>query len=202
MVLEHFPSMRFPLEKEYPFYVLVETSGSSKDHDYSKLESFLEKAIENGDIGDGTLAQDTTQLLNIWKIRETIPEACSKHGAVYKYDISLPANKMYEIVDIMRDRLGEKAVDVIGYGHFGDGNLHLNISTAGFSKEITDLIEPFIYQYVQEHRGSISAEHGLGAMKPQFIYYSKSYEMVNFMKSIKDLFDPEGIMNPYKLLPE
>ncbi|XP_058086759.1 D-2-hydroxyglutarate dehydrogenase, mitochondrial isoform X2 [Magnolia sinica] len=129
-----------------------------------------------------------------------ITEALAKAGAVYKYDLSLPVEQIYNIVEEMRLRLGQSA-KVLGYGHLGDGNLHLNISTPEYNDAVLAQIEPFVYEWTSKHRGSISAEHGLGLMKANEIHYSKSPETVQLMVSIKKLLDPNGIMNPYKVLP-
>ena len=93
---------------------------------------------------------------------------------------------------------------VVGYGHVGDSNLHLNVCTPGRKRptpEVTDVIEPFVYDFVREKKGSISAEHGLGQMKPAKIFHSKSKDSVGLMRQVKALFDPRGICNPYKMLP-
>ncbi|KAG0082726.1 hypothetical protein BGZ92_011452 [Podila epicladia] len=199
-----------PLQSDHDFYVLIETSGSNKDHDDEKLGNYLEGLMSNDIVQDGVVAQDTTQVRNLWAIREGIPEACSKSGAVYKYDISMPVPVLYQMVEDMRYRLekagavgdGKLVKSVIGYGHVGDGNLHLNVAAHGYNKEVTDLIEPFVYEWTAKHAGSISAEHGLGLMKASHLHYSKSPSMIGLMKRIKQLIDPNGIMNPYKYLPK
>jgi len=134
-------------------------------------------------------------------LRESIAEALQKAGAVYKYDISLPLSHFYSVVEIMRQRLQGKA-RVMGYGHVGDGNLHLNISAPTYAQDIYDLIEPFVYEYTSQQRGSISAEHGLGLMKAAHLHYSKSPASIEVMKRMKTMLDPKGILNPYKVLPQ
>jgi D-2-hydroxyglutarate dehydrogenase len=91
---------------------------------------------------------------------------------------------------------------VLGYGHLGDGNLHLNILSTKYSDKMLAQIEPFVYEWTSKQRGSISAEHGLGLMKAEKIHYSKSSEAVQLMASIKKLLDPNSILNPYKVLPQ
>ncbi|KAL0088604.1 hypothetical protein F4703DRAFT_1941787 [Phycomyces blakesleeanus] len=198
------------MENEYPFYVLVETSGSNKDHDDEKLNNYLEKMMENEVAQDGVVAQDETQIRSLWAIREGFTEALGKEPAVYKYDISMPVPKIYECVEDMRAHLTQGGVlgkpdsaviDVVAYGHVGDGNLHLNIAANRHDKKTSELIEPYLFEWVAKHKGSISAEHGLGVAKNEFLGYSKSPVMINMMKTIKNLFDPNGIMNPYKYLP-
>ncbi|PKA65552.1 putative D-2-hydroxyglutarate dehydrogenase, mitochondrial [Apostasia shenzhenica] len=201
MVLAYTEGVRNPLPASpYNFYVLIETTTSDELYDRTKLEAFLLHAMEMGLVSDGVIAQDLNQASSFWRIREGIPEGLLKAGAVYKYDLSLPIQVLYAIVEEMRARLGNTA-KVVGYGHLGDGNLHLNISTTHYDDKILSEIEPFVYEWTAKVRGSISAEHGLGLMKADKIHYSKSAETVQVMTSIKKLFDPKGIMNPYKLLP-
>ncbi|KAJ6801016.1 putative D-2-hydroxyglutarate dehydrogenase, mitochondrial [Iris pallida] len=176
MVLTHLEGVRNPFPpKLYNFYVLIETTGSDESYDRAKLEAFLLRYMEDGLISDGVLAQDMNQASSFWRIREGISEASMKMGAVYKYDLSLPVEKIYDIVQEMRTRLGHTA-KVVGYGHLGDGNLHLNISATAYDDSVLAQIEPFVYEWTSSHRGSISAEHGLGLMKANKIHYSKSTE--------------------------
>lgn len=83
----------------------------------------------------------------------------------------------------------------------GDGNVHLNVVVEEFSTEILKKIEPFIYEYTSKLKGSVSAEHGIGLRKTKYVRYSKSEEAVQLMKNIKNMMDPNGILNPYKVLP-
>ncbi|KAG0254122.1 hypothetical protein BG011_005943 [Mortierella polycephala] len=199
-----------PLEAIHPFYVLIETSGSNKDHDDEKLSNYLEGLLTDEIVQDGVVAQDTTQFKNLWAIREGITEACAKTGSVYKYDLSIPVPVFYQMVEDMRARLDQqgvlgqgKAVEcVVGFGHIGDGNLHLNIPAKGYSEAITDIIEPYVYEWTAKYNGSISSEHGLGLFKSPHLHYSKSPSMIQLMKRVKTMMDPNGIMNPYKYLPE
>ncbi|KAK5019893.1 hypothetical protein BJ546DRAFT_975601 [Cryomyces antarcticus] len=201
---------KLPLEGDHPFYCLIETSGSNTEHDSAKLEAFLEYVMGEEIVSDGVLAQDQTQMLNLWSCREGIPEVLGHWGGVYKYDLSIPISELYSLVEEMRERLTSAGlvgdsdkhpvVDVVGYGHMGDSNLHLNIPTRRFDKEVEKAIEPFVYEWVAKRNGSISAEHGLGIAKKAFIGYSRSDTMIKLMKQIKNLYDPNGIMNPYKYI--
>ncbi|XP_021718089.1 D-2-hydroxyglutarate dehydrogenase, mitochondrial-like [Chenopodium quinoa] len=200
-VLNNLEGVRNPLPPAvHNFYVLIETTGSDESYDRERLDTFLFRLMESGLILDGVVAQDINQVSSFWRIREGIPEALMKFGAVYKYDLSLPLEKMYDLVDEMRARLGNP-VKVVGYGHLGDSNLHLNITSPQYNDDILAQIEPFVYEWTSKHRGSISAEHGIGLMKANKLYYSKSPEVVQLMVSIKRLMDPNGILNPYKVLP-
>eukprot|EP01129_Flabellula_baltica_P004848 TRINITY_DN1720_c0_g1_i2.p1 TRINITY_DN1720_c0_g1~~TRINITY_DN1720_c0_g1_i2.p1 ORF type:complete len:507 (-),score=130.45 TRINITY_DN1720_c0_g1_i2:899-2419(-) len=201
-VTSHYDNLPQPLEEKHPFYLVLETAGSNAEHDLEKLNQYLEHVSEEGLIQDGTVGQDKTQNNTIWKYREFVPEAVAKMGRVYVYDISLPLDHMYEIVRVIADRMKQfPEVEVSGYGHMGDGNLHLNILAPEYADKYRDLIEPFVYEYVSNVNGSISAEHGIGQMKPEEILFSKSREEVDIMHVIKKSLDPNGILNPYKVLP-
>ena len=199
-----------PLEGEYPFYCLIETSGSNSEHDNEKLEQFLEHVMGEEIVSDGVLAQDETQAKALWGWREGITEALGHMGSVYKYDVSIPLAELYKLVEDTREMLGSKglvgdddskpAFGVVGYGHMGDSNLHLNVPVRKYTKEVEEALEPWVYDWIQKRNGSISAEHGLGIAKSKFIGYSKSDTMIGLMQQIKDLYDPNGIMNPYKYL--
>lgn len=194
-----------PLESEHPFYCLIETSGSNSEHDTEKLEAFLEYVMEQEIVSDGVVAQDETQVRSLWGWREGIPECLGHWGGVYKYDLSIPINELYDLVDDTRAKI-EKAgllgdsddhpvVDVVGYGHMGDSNLHLNIAVRRYDKQVEKALEPFVYEWIQKRNGSISAEHGLGLAKKNYIGYSRSETMVGLMKQIKNLYDPvSGIL--------
>ncbi|KAG8437061.1 hypothetical protein GDO86_007946 [Hymenochirus boettgeri] len=189
-----------PLQ-ESPFYILIETAGSSVQHDEEKLNVFLAKALESGLVNSGTVATDQSKIKSVWALRERITEALAHDGYVYKYDLSIPVEKLYALVEETRVRLGRTAKRVVGYGHLGDGNLHLNITSESHSKSLVAALEPFVYEWTAQHCGSISAEHGLGFKKRNHIYYSKSPEAVQLMQILKKLLDPKGIMNPYKTIP-
>lgn len=217
---------KLPLEGEYPFYCLIETSGSNTDHDQEKLNNFLEHVMGEEIVSDGVVAQDETQLKNLWACREGVSEASQHYGGVYKYDVSIPLPQLYDLVTDCRTRMQElglmstedeskPVLEVIGYGHMGDSNLHLNVATRRYDKEVEKALEPWVYEWVQKRQGSISAEHGLGLAKKAYIQYSRSDTMIRLMKMTKKMFDPvslparfadrtdflqNGIMNPYKYI--
>ncbi|KIK06841.1 hypothetical protein K443DRAFT_88466 [Laccaria amethystina LaAM-08-1] len=190
-------------------FVLIETSGGRREHDEEKLSDLLENLLEADEplVNTGVLAQSPAQFSSLWALREGVPEAVSKEGKAYKYDISVPLSSFKDVVDGTREHLRTKGLlhdkavkHVLGYGHVGDGNLHLNIVADAYLSEIQDALEPYIYEVVASHRGSVSAEHGIGAMKTHALHYSKSQVSIALMKKIKEIFDPRGIMNPGKVL--
>ncbi|EZF33344.1 D-lactate dehydrogenase [Trichophyton mentagrophytes] len=209
-IVRQVTGLKHPLEGSYPFYCLVETSGSNGEHDNAKLEAFLEHVMGESIVADGVLAQDESQAQALWRWREGVTESLSHLGGTYKYDVSIPLAELYQLVDDTRDRLSKAGLignddsfpvhEVVGYGHMGDSNLHLNVAVRQYSKEVEKAIEPWVYEWIAKRNGSISAEHGLGIAKKEYIGYSKNDSMVKLMRQLKNLYDPNGIMNPYKYI--
>lgn len=191
--------LRAPFPSQFPFYVLIETSGSNQEHDMEKLSKFLADGFQEKLIEDGVVAQDEAQAAALWKIREGLNYSAAQHGHVFKYDVSVPVDQMYSLVEATKIRLPH--LTVIGYGHLGDGNLHLNVVSPRFDQGVENMLEPWIFEQVAELKGSVSAEHGIGRCKTQFLHLSKSPQMITSMRQLKQLFDPNGILNPYKVLP-
>lgn len=203
-----------PLDGEHAFYCLIETSGSNGDHDNEKLEKFLEDVMGKDIVADGVVAQDETQLKALWSLRESVTECVGHWGGVYKYDVSIPLSEMYSIVDDVQARLDEAGlvgesdeypvVGVIGFGHMGDCNLHLNVAVRRYDAKVEAALEPFVYEWIEKRNGSISAEHGLGLAKKKYIKYSRNDTMVGLMKQIKGLYDPVRLAllsSPYFFFP-
>ncbi|KAI9166752.1 putative D-lactate dehydrogenase [Paramyrothecium foliicola] len=198
---------RKPLDDDHPFYCLIETSGSNADHDYEKLEKFLEDVMSREIVSDGVVAQDETQARALWGWREGITECLGHWGGVYKYDVSIPLKEMYSLVDDVKARMEEKGllgdkdehpvVGVVGYGHMGDSNLHLNVPVRRYDAAVEQALEPYVYEWIAKRNGSISAEHGLGLAKKDFVGYSKDETMLKLMKQIKNLYDPCSNERPF-----
>ena len=131
----------------------------------------------------------------------------TKIEQAFKFDISLDSKDFDEIIEITQERVGQFGGRVLGHGHIADGNLHLNTVMKGHddmenAKKIKESLQPFVFDYIKEKGGSISAEHGIGLLKTDYLGHSKSDEMINYMGLMKKVFDPRGILNPYKVLPE
>ena len=199
-----------------PFYVLVETAAFQGDgaRERARLRDFVVRARREKIAVAGTVGRDAKESARLWNLRERVSLALKRAGATYKYDLSLPTEEMYDLVDETRARLVRAAslavskssvirdARVLGYGHLGDGNLHLNVSSpAGYDAALERVLEPFVYEWTAARRGSVSAEHGVGAMKSGELRHSKPPEAVALMRGIKRLMDPKGILNPYKVLP-
>lgn len=207
--IEYLKDLPFPLENQHNFYVLIETSGSNKRHDDEKLTAFLKDTTDSKLISEGMMAKDKADYDRLWTWRKSVPTACNSYGGMYKYDMSLQLKDLYSVSAAVTERLNaagligdapKPVVKSCGYGHVGDGNIHLNIAVREFTKQIEDLLEPFIYEYIASKKGSISAEHGIGFHKKGKLHYTRSDIEIRFMKDIKNHYDPNGILNPYKYI--
>ena len=191
---------KLPLEGKHPFHILIETSGSNKEHDDDKLEVLLIKLMEAGLVSDGILARSESENKQLWTWREGIPEVVGRWGGVYKYDVSIPLEDFYKLVEDTRAHMIDQGllgdgdmfpvVDVVGYGHMGDSNLHLNVAVRRYDKKVEKALEPWVYAWIQKRKGSISAEHGLGLAKKEYVGYSREPQMLELMREVKRLYDP------------
>lgn len=186
-----------------PFYILVELSMGEDDEVESQLMNLLDDLMNQGLVVDGTYSKESSTMNKLWAIRERCAEALLLDGYCYKYDVSLNFQNYYELVEVMRKRLKDfKIIRVSGYGHIADSNLHLTITTNEYDKNLHNTIEPFIYEWIRDKKGSISAEHGIGLKKRNFMHFAKSENIINVMKQIKFIFDNKFILNPGKVLPD
>ncbi len=193
-----------PFDTECAYYALLEFEASSEEVSNAALELF-EHCMEQGWVYDGVMSQSEQQLQNLWKLREYISETIS-HWTPYKNDISVTVANVPAFLKEIDDIVGANYPDfeVIWFGHIGDGNLHLNILKPDamakeefFAKCAT--VNKWVFETVQKYNGSISAEHGVGMTKRDYLGYSRSAEEIAIMKAIKAVFDPKGIMNPGKI---
>ena len=156
---------------------------------------------------DGVLAQSEQQNANLWRYREAISESLTPFSP-YKNDISVRVSQVPEFLSKVERIVNDSCPDfeVVWFGHIGDGNLHLNIlkpeawETGDFRLECESVSQQ-VLGIVAEFNGSISAEHGVGLLKKEHLSFSRSKEEIELMRSLKLVFDPNGIMNPGKLLP-
>jgi FAD/FMN-containing dehydrogenase len=195
-----------PFDTDCPFYALLEFEASSELVAEAALATF-EHCVEQGWVLDGVMSQSEQQLQNLWKLREYISETIS-HWTPYKNDISVTVSKVPAFLHDIDAIVGEHYPDfeIVWFGHIGDGNLHLNIlkpenlsKDEFFTKCAT--VNKWVFETVQKYNGSISAEHGVGMTKRDYLHYSRSEAEIGYMKAIKAVFDPNGIMNPGKIFP-
>ncbi|GLV38636.1 D-2-hydroxyglutaric acid dehydrogenase [Carabus blaptoides fortunei] len=185
---------------DFPFYLLLETSGCNGDHNEEKLNNFLEKCLCDGLVQDGTVSGEPSRCNKLWEVRERFAESMKYDGYVLCYDLSFPLKHFYTLVPELTDILGTKCLRVCGMGHMGDGNLHLQVSLKEYDEELKQFVDDIVYKRVAELKGSMSAEHGIGFLKNNILHYTKSPSSINLMHDIKRMLDPLGILNPYKVL--
>ena len=204
-VIKHFPATAEPFSARFAWQVLVELTDTMKDAPLEEaLSAALEPAFESGQALDAVIASSEAQSQALWDIRENIPESEKLQGRSVKHDISVPISRIAEFIQRGDIALAAKFpnAQVICFGHIGDGNLHYNLSFPGVlpSPEQTRDANGIVYALLDEMRGSISAEHGLGQMKRDAITKHKSVVELDMMRAIKAALDPHGIMNPGKVL--
>lgn len=208
LVLRHVPGTRLPLSEPSPWYALLEVSSPDVDGAASRtLEAVLTEASEQNLISDGVLAASLAQANSLWHLREAASEAQKPEGGSIKHDISVPIARIPDFV-----RRAEPLVDAICpgarpviFGHFGDGNLHYNVTQpVGMDKarylSLWQRMSEAVHDLVHRMGGSISAEHGIGQMKRGELVRFKSEIEIDMMRRIKATFDPKGILNPGKVL--
>jgi FAD/FMN-containing dehydrogenase len=208
LVRKHFPQIPQPLPPS-PWTVLLEVSDAeSAGHASTVFEGLLEAALEAGVITDAAVASSVAQSRAMWHLRESISMAQAEEGLNIKHDIALPVSRIPDFV-ARTDAALEQAfpgVRLVNFGHLGDGNLHYNVqvpvggSPAEFLARHEHAVNALVYDAVQAHGGSISAEHGIGALKRDELAQRKSPVALSLMRSIKRALDPAQRMNPGRML--
>jgi len=208
LVLDHIEGTRDPLAAPSPWYVLLAASGGAGSGLDATLEAGLADAIADGIATDAVVAGSGAQSAQLWKLRESVSEAQKREGASIKHDISVP---VAAIPDFIAQAVPAVLALVPGarpvsFGHLGDGNLHFNFNSPQKGEDQAFLaqweaVQQTVYDMVNRFHGSISAEHGIGAMKAAILPRYKSTAELDAMRALKHAFDPENILNPGKLVP-
>jgi FAD/FMN-containing dehydrogenase len=181
------------------FFMLIEVSGDTEEDLQTLLLDYCTHI--DGYAEDILTCQSLAEERNFWEIRERVAESCNKHGNVLKYDFSLDITLNEELLKFARQRLGDQATMITGYAHIGDGNIHMNVVVNpkyDWEKVKFEHEESFI-DFIVQHRGSISAEHGIGSAKAHYMTKQKDPTVYHYLKGVKQLFDPKGILNPGKI---
>ena len=194
-----------PFELASEFYVLIEFEKVAEQDIKDAIELF-EHCLEQGWISDGIISQSAGQADSLWRLREDISQTISKFTP-YKNDISVKVSQVPSFLEASEALVSEAYPDfeIIWFGHIGDGNLHLNIlkpanlAVEDFYKRCDEVSER-VFDLVRKFGGSISAEHGIGMLKKPYLHYSRGAVELDYMKAIKQVFDPRNIMNPGKLV--
>jgi FAD/FMN-containing dehydrogenase len=190
-----------PLAQHYPFYLLIETLGQDPQTDAQVFQDFLEQAIHQGLVADAALVQSQREFDWFWGIREKVEHVFSVHNPVFLFDVSVAISDMGAYIDtIVKDlRAVWPAVHFYAFGHMADGNLHLYVSCGQADASTRHRVEQLVFEPLRQIGGSITAEHGVGLEKKEWLHFSRTPAEINLMKALKQTLDPRGILNPGKI---
>ena len=207
-VLKHGRGARDPFPTPSPWYLLLELTSPRESEEPRRLaESLLEEGIEANEIEDAAIASSLNQAQELWRLRELMSEVQKHEGGSIKHDVSVPVARVPELI-ARANQLVELMIPgarPVPFGHLGDGNIHYNVSQPpGMDKAVFlanwDALNAAVHEIVLDLGGSISAEHGIGRLKRDLLPHAKGALAVELMRKIKTSFDPNGILNPGKLL--
>ncbi|MFB0489723.1 FAD/FMN-containing dehydrogenase [Methylobacterium sp. OAE515] len=208
IVLQHVPGAVRPLDGAHGAYALIEAASARPDADTrAELESALGQALEDGLIADATIGASGAQNDALWRLREGVPEAQTREGASIKHDISVPLSRLPAFLD----RASAACVAAMpglrpcGFGHFGDGNIHFNLTQPADMKPAAFLAEwgrfnRIVHDIVHELGGSIAAEHGVGLIKRDELEHYGDPVGLDLMRRLKAALDPQALLNPGKVV--
>ena len=208
LVARHFPQLRQPLAAA-PWTVLVELSDSEGEaHARERFEGLLAAALAAGSLSDAAVAESVAQSRTMWHLRESVPLAQSEEGPNIKHDISLPVSRVAAFCATTNAALATRwpGVRLVNFGHLGDGNLHYNVQAPEgvdaetFLHDEEHAVNTLVFDAVMAHDGSISAEHGIGALKREELARRKDATAMAMMRAVKRALDPQGLLNPGRLL--
>jgi len=206
IVIKH-AGARDPLSTKSPYSVLIELSSQRPEGLRESMEQILAEGLEKGLVLDATICESVEQAKAFWRIREQFGEMQGREGGSIKHDVSVPVAKIPDFIE-EADAAAVKLIPgarPLPFGHVGDGNIHYNISQpvgadkAAFLKRWDDMND-VVYKIVLKHGGSVSAEHGVGIVKRDYLPKIKDPVAYDLMKTLKRTLDPKGILNPGKVL--
>ncbi len=208
IAIKHVAGAADPLAKSFPWYVLMEVSSSREDSGLrGAVESFLAETMEAGLIADGAIASSTAQARAFWRIREGLVEAQKFEGGGIKHDVSVPVSQVANFITRATKAVTERLPGIrpVAFGHVGDGNVHFNLCepVGADSKQFLARWDEFariVHDIVADMDGSISAEHGIGRLKVEELAHYRATLELALMRRVKHAIDPDGTMNPGKVL--
>ena len=193
---------RCPVAPEFPYYVLIETLGYDESGDRALFERFIEDVLERGLAADGVLATSDRQRRDLWHVREGSEVTAHAFGAIVSFDVSVELDQVSAFVEDAYRNLRERFENVRGVtlGHLGDNNIHLGINIGATTGQRTIEIEEAVFDALLPYGGAITAEHGVGSLKRDFLRQHKDASEIAMMRRIKQALDPDNRLNPGVLL--
>ena len=188
-----------PIPIDYPFYAIVESMGTSPESDDQTFESAMTELFE-GDLAlDGVIAKSDKEREAIWAIRGEVEWLITE---AYNFDVSLRSADVGNYVGEVTERIVSDVPDVYvaAFGHLGDNNIHISVLSEGCRTTFAEVIAKHVYQSLIPFGGAISAEHGIGLEKKPYLSISRTAEEIGLMKSLKQMMDPQNILNPGKVI--
>ncbi|WP_353779950.1 FAD-linked oxidase C-terminal domain-containing protein [Winogradskyella sp. 3972H.M.0a.05] len=191
-----------PLPYDYDYYILLEGLGSDQEHDQSRLENLLEGALHEELILDAVMAYSQSELNKFWHIRENVDALVAHCDYDQHFDISLPVNVIGKTISSITEKLAkiEGVTHIFPFGHVGDGNIHYIIGKTTEEDTLRRQINDVVYEPIKSIKGSVSAEHGIGLHKKEYLNLCRTEEEIELMKQIKRTLDPKNILNRGKVL--
>jgi FAD/FMN-containing dehydrogenase len=200
-VVEHIDSARSPFERRHAIYALIDAEAADDAANRAQLESALEAALEAGLIADAVVAQSEREAQSLWAIRDGIGEVNRYLKPGCSFDVSMPISAMPAFLGRVDREFSARFPSVrnLVFGHVGDNNLHLRVTT-GRAEDLAALND-IVFAATGEVGGSVSAEHGIGVLRREYLHYSRSQAEIDLMWRLKAVFDPQGILNAGRVLP-
>ena len=196
--------VRTPFPSGHGVYILMEIHGFSETVNTEWFLKWLERLLASGDVSDAVVSQSISDTLAFWKLRDAAGDISQVVGPTLAYDIGLPIGCIGDYVAACRCALGDAmpGCESVYYGHIGDGNLHVMVWQPGGyrGEQSKDQVDLIVYGLVRRFGGSISAEHGIGMSKRQWLSYSRSEAELALMRTVKAALDPAGLLNPGKVI--
>lgn len=189
-----------PLPDGHGAYVLLEAQGTHPVQDQAHFEQVLSDALEAEFVLDVVIAQSESDAAKIWAVRDSSGEFRAVFWPHVGFDVSIPTGNLGKFVEDLKQRLKQKwsETQTVFFGHVGDSNVHIGVQICE-GEQPEHEIECFVYEVVRDWKGSISAEHGVGTLKREFLPFSRSPSEIELMKAIKRTLDPKGILNLGKI---
>jgi len=190
------------LPDTYKYYVFIESTGSDYESDYIKLENIITESLEKGYIEDAVIGKNDKEQSNIWGIREDVSVLADEREYDQHFDISIPTSYIGVIIDKITGELikNNNVKTIFPFGHVADGNIHFIIGKDSDKDSITKEVNEIIYSNIESVNGSISAEHGIGIDKKEYLKNTRNKEEIELMKLLKKSIDPKNILNPGRIL--